>query len=177
MIRHIRETVARRRGVELEPGFTLIELLIVIVVLGILAATVIFALTGITGQSAQAACQSDAKTYEIAVSAYENSPENPSNAVPTTTNQLLADSNGGPFLHAAANNTAYIVALNGDSVTDNTTGVNNTAAGTSHPRWSSGSGYGLGVGWRSRPRAGGLRQRDLHHGVQRLRAVGQSWQK
>ena len=54
MIRHIREAVARRRGVELEPGFTLIELLIVIVVLGILAATVIFALTGITGQSATA---------------------------------------------------------------------------------------------------------------------------
>ena len=52
MIRHIRETLARRRGEELEAGFTLIELLIVIVVLGILAATVIFALSGVTGQSA-----------------------------------------------------------------------------------------------------------------------------
>ncbi len=74
MIRHIRETVARRRGVELESGFTLIELLIVIVVLGILAATVVFALSGVTGQSAQAACNSDAKRYEVAVAAYKNSP-------------------------------------------------------------------------------------------------------
>ena len=76
MIRHIRETVARRRGVELESGFTLIELLIVIVVLGILAATVVFALSGVTSQSATAACQSDAKSYEVAVSAYADSPQN-----------------------------------------------------------------------------------------------------
>ena len=37
----------------LESGFTLIELLIVIVVLGILAAVVIFALSGVTQSSAQ----------------------------------------------------------------------------------------------------------------------------
>jgi prepilin-type N-terminal cleavage/methylation domain-containing protein len=115
MIRHIRETVARRRGVELESGFTLIELLIVIVVLGILAATVIFALTGVTGQSATAACQSDAKTYEVAVAAYENSPENASNTAPTTTAQLLSGvGTSGAFLHQAANNSGYVVALAGD---------------------------------------------------------------
>ena len=88
MIRHIRETLARRRGEELEAGFTLIELLIVIVVLGILAATVIFALSGVTGQSAQAACQSDGKSYEIAVAAYENAPANTTNAEPTLTTDL-----------------------------------------------------------------------------------------
>jgi prepilin-type N-terminal cleavage/methylation domain-containing protein len=131
MIRQIRQTVARRRGVELESGFTLIELLIVIVVLGILAATVIFALTGITGQSAQAACQSDAKTYEIAVAAYENSPQNPNNSTPNTTNALLNGiGTSGAFLHQAANNTAYVVALAGDTLTDNSTGVNNGNATT-----------------------------------------------
>ncbi len=115
MIRQIRESVARRRGVELEPGFTLIELLIVIVVLGILAATVIFALTGVTGQSAQAACQSDAKSYEIAAAAYQNSPQNTSNTQATTTAQLTGTQYDGPFLHAAANNTAYVVVMGGDT--------------------------------------------------------------
>src|SRR5271165_3830408 len=108
MIRHIRETIARRRGVELEAGFTLIELLIVIVVLGILAATVIFALSGVTGQSAVAACNSDGKSYEVAVAAYQNAPTNSANAMPAHTNDLTGNAFGGPFLHTAANNPAYV---------------------------------------------------------------------
>jgi len=115
MIWHIREIQARRRGEELESGFTLIEFLIVIVVLGILAATVIFALSGVTGQSAQAACQSDGKTYEIAVAAYENAPANTTNAKPTLTSQLTGTALGGPFLHQEANNPHYVVLLSGDA--------------------------------------------------------------
>ncbi len=51
-------------------GFTLIELLIVIVVLGILAAVVIFALGGITGKSQLAACQADGATVSTALAAF-----------------------------------------------------------------------------------------------------------
>ena len=47
-------------------GFTMIEILIVIVVLGILAAVVIFALGGITGKTAQASCAADGGTVSIA---------------------------------------------------------------------------------------------------------------
>lgn len=62
----------RREGSESsERGFTLIELLIVIVVLGILAAIVIFSLTGVTGQSNAAACNADGKSIEIAADAYQ----------------------------------------------------------------------------------------------------------
>jgi general secretion pathway protein G len=63
--------IQRNRELNGERGFTLIELLIVIVVLGILAAIVVFALGGVTGSSAISACTSDAKTVSIAVSAYD----------------------------------------------------------------------------------------------------------
>jgi len=69
MIRTYQRIQRRRAAGEIEGGFTLIELLIVIVVLGILAAIVVFALGGVTGKSAAAACQSDAKTVGIGVGA------------------------------------------------------------------------------------------------------------
>ena len=97
-------------------GFTLIELLIVIVVLGILAATVIFALGGVTSQSAQAACNSDAKTAEIAVQAYIPSPDNPTNALPAKIGDLYKSSFGDTFMTKQSNN-AYSVWLGGDTGT------------------------------------------------------------
>ena len=61
----------RHSGEGSQYGFTLIELLIVIVVLGILAAIVVFSLTGVSGQSKQAACTADAKSVEIAADAFQ----------------------------------------------------------------------------------------------------------
>lgn len=49
-----------------DAGFTLIELLIVIVILGILAAIVVFSVSGITDKGSKAACQSDVKTVIVA---------------------------------------------------------------------------------------------------------------
>lgn len=53
-----------------QSGFTLIELLIVIVILGILAAVVVFAVQGITDRGNTAACKSNVSTINTAVEAY-----------------------------------------------------------------------------------------------------------
>src|SRR4026207_1426720 len=54
-----------------EEGFTLIELMIVIVILGVLAGIVIFAVGGITDNGNVAACKSDVKTVQVAVEAFK----------------------------------------------------------------------------------------------------------
>jgi prepilin-type N-terminal cleavage/methylation domain-containing protein len=53
-----------------ESGFTLIELLIVIVILGVLAAIVVFAVGAFNGDGKAAACKSDQKNLEIASEAF-----------------------------------------------------------------------------------------------------------
>lgn len=53
-----------------EGGFTLIELLVVIVILGILAAVVVFAVGGIDEKGQEAACKTDKKTLQTAEEAY-----------------------------------------------------------------------------------------------------------
>jgi general secretion pathway protein G len=53
-----------------ERGFTLIELLVVIVILGILAAVVVFAVGGLTDKGGKSACQTDTKTLRTAEEAY-----------------------------------------------------------------------------------------------------------
>jgi len=64
----LQESVRKARAGE--GGFTLIELLIVIVILGILAAIVVFAVGGITDRGNTSACKSDVKTVEVAEEAY-----------------------------------------------------------------------------------------------------------
>ena len=79
-------------------GFTLIELLVVIVILGILAAVVVFAVSGIQDKGKASACKVEARTVKTAVEAYNAQWDNypVSMAVLTTT--------GNAFLDAAPDN-------------------------------------------------------------------------
>lgn len=115
----------RRAAGEEEQGFTLIELLIVVVVLGILAAVVVFALGGVTGKSAVAACEADGNTISTALAAF--SANNPS-VTPTQT-LLTGTTDGGPYIQSWPSNLphyAYALDANGklDIVTDASTSAN-----------------------------------------------------
>jgi len=55
----------------IEQGFTLVELLIVIVILGILAGIVIFAVGNLTSSAGTNACATEGDTFSTAVQAYK----------------------------------------------------------------------------------------------------------
>jgi prepilin-type N-terminal cleavage/methylation domain-containing protein len=54
-----------------EQGFTLVELLIVIVIMGILAGIVVFAVGNLTGSANQNACKTEGDTFNTAIQAYK----------------------------------------------------------------------------------------------------------
>lgn len=80
-----------------EGGFTLVELLIVIVILGVLAAIVVFSVSGVTDKGAKSSCSSNVKAIDVAAeSSYAQG------KTATTLGALVT--NG--FLHADSNFTA-----------------------------------------------------------------------
>lgn len=101
-----------------QDGFTLIELLIVIVILGILAAIVVFAVGGITDRGSNAACRSDFKNVEVAQEAYYA--KNKAYAADTTalvTAKLLREApptSGGEY-QITTSSTGVVVAAGNES--------------------------------------------------------------
>ncbi len=70
MLKHLKSSEGwdeKRLGAK---GFTLIELLVVIVILGILAAVVVFAVGGITDKGKASACKTEVRTLHTAVESY-----------------------------------------------------------------------------------------------------------
>jgi prepilin-type N-terminal cleavage/methylation domain-containing protein len=53
-----------------DAGFTLIELLIVVVILGVLSAVVVFAVSAFNNDGVAAACKTDIKSVEVASEAF-----------------------------------------------------------------------------------------------------------
>lgn len=101
----------RRRASDGNDGFTLIELLIVIVVLGILAAVVVFSLGGVATSASVAACQSDVKTIETAIAAYNAQ----TGGTPVVTTSLLT-SGSHPYVTSWSSNSGYTITLSGGTL-------------------------------------------------------------
>jgi prepilin-type N-terminal cleavage/methylation domain-containing protein len=89
-----------RKNSDHQEGFTLVELLVVIVILGILAAIVVFAVTGITGKGQTQACSTDASTIQAAENAaFAQSEQTTAAPVYISMASLVS----GGFLHTTSN--------------------------------------------------------------------------
>jgi len=126
------QRLKRRKDAGEIDGFTLIELLIVIVVLGILAAVVIFALGGITGKSQLAACQADGATLSTAISAFHA--QDPQGTPSSANLVATSTATGGPYIQSWPNAQSYAFTISAGkiSVEKATAGVGDSSASVSY---------------------------------------------
>ncbi|MGH3745559.1 MAG: type II secretion system protein, partial [Mycobacteriales bacterium] len=99
----------RARAQRSDEGFTLIELLIVIVILGILAAIVVFAVGNSTSDAKSSACKADIKTVETADEAFKAT----TGAYATAMTDLTGASVSGPFLKEVPTSATFVFSSTG----------------------------------------------------------------
>jgi general secretion pathway protein G len=107
MLKHLRQSEDFGQKNLLQKGFTLVELLVVIVILGILAAVVVFAVGGSTKDAKNSACASEKQAAETAVEAYRAK----TGDYPTAWSDMTDSSSDKQFLRAAPKN--YNLGANG----------------------------------------------------------------
>lgn len=125
MFQDMKKNIQRAR--ENHSGFTLIELLIVIVILGVLAGIVVFAVSGITDKGQTSACKSDYKEVETAIEAYYAN--STTGTYPQTNAAAIAAVVPG-FLHSwpyAADGTTSLVTVSADGNGFKVVGATGTA--------------------------------------------------
>jgi general secretion pathway protein G len=103
VLQRLRE--ARQNVRKNQDGFTLIELLIVIIILGVLAGIVVFAVRGITDRGDTSACKADVTSVQGAAEAYYA--KNGSYAA------LMSDLVTAGYLHSVPNSTKYTITYSG----------------------------------------------------------------
>ena len=113
-----------------EEGFTLIELLIVIIVLGILAAIVVFAVAGTRGDAVASKCKTDVKSIELsaeAVLAKTGSYPTDTNSANDGTGNLIQGGTNGALLKEWPSDSDYVLQWDQTSATAGSVKVYNKA--------------------------------------------------
>jgi prepilin-type N-terminal cleavage/methylation domain-containing protein len=125
-----KSVIERLQAKRNEEGFTLIELLIVIIVLGILAAIVVFAVAGTKKDALSATCKTDVKSIELSAESVLAKTGTYTSLTQVQQTDLTSAPMGG-LLKTFPSNSAYTLTWTGGAVVVSAPGGVSSCAGLS----------------------------------------------